>query len=64
MPNMAEFIRVRREEMRPRRYPYSRIKRKSTISAGSISAKNLSVGSVDEKQLQRVIEKLKKQMEG
>ena len=50
--------------MRPRRYPYSRIKRKSTISAGSISAKNLSVGSVDEKQLQRVIERLKKQMEG
>ena len=50
--------------MRPRRYPYSRIKRKLTISAGSISVKNLSVGSVDEKQLQRVIEKLKKQMEG
>ncbi len=50
--------------MRPRRYPYSRIKRKSTMSAGNISATNLSVGSVDEKQLQRVIEKLKKQMEG
>lgn len=50
--------------MRPRRYPYSRIKRKLTISAGNIRTKNLSVGSVDEKQLQRVIEKLKKQMEG
>ena len=50
--------------MRPRRYPYSRIKRKLTMSAGNISATNLSVGSVDEKQLQRVIEKLKKLMEG
>ena len=50
--------------MRPRRYPYSRIKRKLTMSAENISAKNLSVGSVDEKQLQRVIEKLKKQMGG
>ncbi|WP_164993739.1 hypothetical protein [Streptococcus mitis] len=49
--------------MRPRRYPYSRIKRKLTMSAENISAKNLSVDSVDEKQLQRVIEKLKKQME-
>ena len=48
--------------MRPRRYPYSRIKRKLTMSAENISAKNLSVDSVDEKQLQRVIEKLKKQM--
>lgn len=50
--------------MRPRRYPYSKIKRKSTMSAGNISATKLSVDSVDEKQLQRVIEKLKKQMEG
>jgi len=50
--------------MRPKRYPYSRIKRKLTISAEGISAKNLSVGSVDEKQLQRFIEKLRKQMEG
>ncbi len=49
--------------MRPRRYPYSRIKRKLTMSAENIRAKNLSVDSVDEKQLQRVIEKLKKQME-
>lgn len=49
--------------MSPRRYPYSRIKRKLTMSAENISAKNLSVDSVDEKQLQRVIEKLKKQME-
>jgi len=48
--------------MRPRRYPYSRIKRKLTISAGNISTKNLSVGSVDEKQLQKTIEKLKKLM--
>ena len=50
--------------MRLRRYPYSRIKRKLTMSAGNISTKNLSVGSVDEKQFQRIIEKLKKQMEG
>ena len=50
--------------MRPRRFPYSRIKRKLTISAESINAKNLSVGSIDEKRLQRIIEKLKKQMEG
>lgn len=50
--------------MRPKRYPYSRVKRKLTMSAGNISTKNLSVGSVDEKQLQRVIEKLKKQMRG
>ena len=48
--------------MRLRRYPYSRINRKFTMSAGNISATNLSVGSIDEKQLQRVIEKLKKQM--
>lgn len=46
--------------MRPRKYPYSRIKQKSTMSAGNINATNLSVGSIDEKQLQRVIEKLKK----
>lgn len=50
--------------MRPRRYPYSRIKRKLTMRAESISAKNLSVGYIDEKQLQRVIERLKQQMEG
>lgn len=50
------------EEMRPRRYPYSRIKRKSTMNAGNISATNLSVGSIDEKQLQKTIEKLKKLM--
>lgn len=50
--------------MRPRRYPYSRIKRKLTMSAGNISATNSSVGSIDEKQLQRFIEKLRKQMEG
>ena len=49
--------------MRPRRYPYSKINRKSTTSAGNISATNLSVGSIDEKRLQMVIEKLKKQME-
>ena len=55
---------LERNTMRPRRYPYSRIKRKLTMSAGSISVKNLSVGSVDERQLQRTIEKLKKQMEG
>ena len=48
--------------MRPRRYPYSRVKLKSTMSAGNISATNLSVGSVDEKQLQKTIEKLKKLM--
>ena len=48
--------------MRPRRYPYSRIKRKSTMSAGNINATNLSVGSIDEKQLQKTIEKLKKSM--
>ena len=34
------------------------------MSTGNISAKNLSVGSADEKQLQRFIEKLRKQMEG
>ena len=50
--------------MRPRRYPYSRIKLKSTMSAGNISATVLSVGSIDEKQLQMVIEKLRKQTEG
>ena len=50
--------------MRPKRYPYSGIKRKLIISAESISVKNLSVGSVDEKQLQKTIEKLKKLMEG
>ena len=50
--------------MRPRRYPYSRIKRKSTMSAENISATILSVGSIDEKQLKKSIEKLKKQMEG
>ena len=49
--------------MRPRRYPYSRIKQKSTMSAESINTKNLSVGSVDEKQLQRFVEKLREQME-
>lgn len=43
--------------MRPKRYPYSRIKRKLTMSAESISVKNLSVGFVNKKQLQRVIEK-------
>ena len=48
--------------MRPRRYPYSRIKRKLTISAENISATTLSVGSIDEKQLQKTIEKLKKLM--
>ena len=48
--------------MRSRRYPYSRIKRKSTMSSGNISAINLSVGSIDEKQLQKSIEKLKKLM--
>lgn len=48
--------------MRPRRYPYSRIKRKSTMNTGNISATNLSVGSIDEKQLQKTIEKLKKLM--
>ena len=46
--------------MRPRRYPYSRIKQKSTMSAGNINAMNLSIGSIDEKQLQKTIEKLKK----
>lgn len=50
--------------MRPRRYPYSRIKRKLTMSAGNISATNSSVGSIDEKRLQMVIEKLRKQTEG
>jgi hypothetical protein len=50
--------------MRPRRYPYSRIKQKSTMSAGNISATNLSVGFIDEKRLQMVIEKLREQMEG
>lgn len=50
--------------MRPKRYPYSRIKRKLTISAEYISAKNLLVSSIDEGQLQKVIEKLKKFMEG
>jgi len=54
----------RRREMRPKRYPYSRIKRKLTISAEYISAKNLLVSSIDERQLQKVIEKLKKFMEG
>lgn len=43
--------------MRPKRYPYSRIKRKLTMNAESISVKNLSVGFVNKKQLQRVIEK-------
>jgi len=47
--------------MRPKHYPYSRVKRKLTMSAGNIITMNLSVGSVDEKQLQRVIEKLRKQ---
>ena len=50
--------------MRPRRYPYSRIKRKLTISAENISATTLSLSSVDEKRLQRFIEKLREQMEG
>lgn len=48
--------------MRPRRYPYSRIKQKSIMSARNINATNLSVGSIDEKQLQKSIEKLKKLM--
>ena len=47
--------------MRPRRYPYSKIKRKLTISAGNINATNLSVDFIDEKKLQRIIEKLRKQ---
>ena len=50
--------------MRPRRYPYSRIKLKSTMSAGNINATNLSVGFIDEKKLQRVIEKLRRLLEG
>ena len=49
--------------MRPRRYPYSRIKRKSTMSAGNINATNLSVGSIDEKQFQMFIENLREEME-
>lgn len=49
--------------MKPNRYPYSKINRKSTTSAGNISATNLSVGSIDEKRLQMVIEKLREQME-
>ena len=49
--------------MRPRRYPYSRIKRKSTMNAGNINATNLLVGSIDEKQFQMFIERLRKQME-
>lgn len=53
---------LRSRKMRPRRYPYSRIKRKSTVSAGNISATNLSVGSIDEKQLKKTIEKLRKLM--
>ena len=48
--------------MRPRRYPYSRIKRKSTMSAENISATTLSVGSIDEKQLKKMIDKLRKLM--
>ena len=48
--------------MRPRRYPYSRIKRKSTMSAENISATTLSVGSIDEKQLKKRIDKLRKLM--
>lgn len=50
--------------MRPKRYPYSGKKRKSTMSAGNISATALSVGSVDEKRLQMIIEKLREQTEG
>lgn len=50
--------------MRPRRYPYSRIKRKSTMNAENIRVTNLSVGSIDEKRLKKTIDKLKKQMEG
>ena len=48
--------------MRPRRYSYSRIKRKSTMNAGNISAKNISIGSIDEKQLKKTIDKLRKSM--
>ena len=48
--------------MRPRRYPYSRIKRKSTMSTGNKSAINLSVGSIDEKQLKKTIDKLRELM--
>lgn len=48
--------------MRPRRYLYSRIKRKSTMSTGNISAINLSVGSIDEKQLKKTIDKLRELM--